>query len=281
MKNTLALLGMGLAAILFSSGAFAQETPESKETKETRHIKMTKIENGKKMELDTVLTGNDVFVWNGDTINPEKHAHFGSSGIGKMPHFYGKVGHKGRKGNVMFYKQHGGKAGGPMSWNMDSDENIQVFSDEVGDSIQKRIIIRKGFKDGNEEVRQMYMNAPNMKHFQPMPPMPPVPPHFKMIKRQHPGRVIDLNDPNIISYKKKSMSGDREKIEIVRKKSEEPENMNFDFEIDDEIMAPEPPVFMKKFNRDDTEPKIIRKEIRIEDKNDKKIEEEVKPKENK
>lgn len=70
MKNTFALLGMGLAAFLLSSPAIAQNT---KETKETRHIKMTKIENGKKMELDTVLTGNDVFIWNGDTIGPAEH----------------------------------------------------------------------------------------------------------------------------------------------------------------------------------------------------------------
>jgi hypothetical protein len=163
MKNTFALLGMGLAAILLSSSAIAQNT---KETNETRHIKMTKIENGKKMELDTVLTGNDVFIWNGDTIGPAKHIkRFSPSGFDKM-------------------------------------HNIDVKVDR---------------KDGKEKV-MIY------KHFPPMPPEPPMPPmppmrHFKMMKGTNSGRVIDLNDPNIISYKKKNMSGDREKIEIIRKKS--------------------------------------------------------------
>lgn len=110
---------------------------------------MTKIENGKKMELDTVLTGNDVFIWNGDTIGPAKHIkRFSPSGFDKM-------------------------------------HNIDVKVDR---------------KDGKEKV-MIY------KHFPPMPPEPPMPPmppmrHFKMMKGTNSGRVIDLNDPNIISYKK-------------------------------------------------------------------------------
>ena len=85
MKNTLALPGMGLAVILLSTVAFAQKAPKPKGTNNTRHIKMKKIENGKTMELDTVLYSNDVFVWNGDTINQVKHIKkFSPSGFDKI-----------------------------------------------------------------------------------------------------------------------------------------------------------------------------------------------------
>lgn len=229
MRNTFALFGMaGLTAMLISSTAFAQKSDEVKQSKNTRHIKMTKIENGKKMELDTVLTGDDIFIWNGDTLNPEKHIRkFSPSGFDKM----------------------------------------------------HRIDVEVENKDGNEEDRLIYLNGPDMKHFPPMPPMPPMP-HVKMLKGPNTGHIIDLNDPNIISFKKKKLSGDREKIEIIRKKSEGPENMTFDFEIDDAVMAPEPPeppVFINEFNNEENGRKIIRKEIKVEEKKDKKIEEETAP----
>ncbi|MDP3435022.1 MAG: hypothetical protein Q8T04_18945, partial [Bacteroidota bacterium] len=202
---TFALLGMGLATFLLSSPVIAQNT---KETKETRHVKMTKIENGKKMELDTVLTGNDVFIWNGDTIGPAVHIkRFSPSGFDKM-------------------------------------HNIDVKVDR---------------RDGKEKV-MIY------KHFPPMPPMPPMPPvrHMKMMKGANSGRVIDLNDPNIISYKKKNLSGDREKIEIIRKKTEEAEHANFEFEFNDELMAPEAPVLMNEFDNEASDKKKVRKEIEVE-----------------
>ncbi|MDO8929777.1 MAG: hypothetical protein Q7W54_12425 [Bacteroidota bacterium] len=218
MKNTFALLGMGLAAFLLSSPAIAQKT---KETKETRHIKMTKIENGKKMELDTVLTGNDVFIWNGDTIGPAVHIkRFSPSGFDKM-------------------------------------HNIDVKVDR---------------RDGKEK-EMIY------KHFPPMPPMPPMR-HMKMIKGANSDRVIDLNDPNIISYKKKNMSGDREKIEIIRKKSEAPEHTNFEFEFNDELVAPEAPESIREFEDNNRKMKITEKNIELNGKKGKEIME-VESKENK
>jgi hypothetical protein len=79
-------------------------------------------------------------------------------------------------------------------------------------------------------------------------------------------------------------SGDREKIEIIRKISEGSENMNFDFQFDDSMMVPEPPeppIFMNEFNKAEKGPKVIRKEIKVEEKKDSEIQDEVKPKENK
>lgn len=274
MKNTFAILGMGLATILLSSAAIAQKTSEAKDPKKIRHIKMMKIENGKKMELDTILNSDDVFVWNGDTLNPEKHIN---KNIDKMHRIDVEVEKNNGKENVRIFRHRGGNAGEPMNWKMDSGDDIQVFSGEEGDSIQKKIIIRKRINDGNDEDRLIYFNGPDMKHF---PPRPPMPPHMKMFKGQNTGRVIDLNDPNIISYKKKNLSGDREKIEIVRKKSDGAETMTFDFDIDDAMIAPEPPEPPTYMNEENGR-KIIRKEMKVEEKNDQKIEEENSPKENK
>jgi len=277
MKNTMALLGMGLAVMLLSSELSAQNAPEVKDTKKSRHIRMTKIENGKTMKLDTVLNGDDVFVWNGDTINPVKHIKkFSPSGFDKLQHIDVNVDRKSGKENVMIFRHKDGKDGEPMIWNMDSDDDMEIVTEDV-DSLGKRIVVRKRITDG-ERNRMMFLHDGNMRHFPPVPPVPPVP-HVRMMK-MHAGKSINLNDPNIISYKKKDMSGDREKIEIIRKKSAEPENMNFDFEFE----APEPPeapVHIREFKGDNHKMKIMEKEIKLDGKKGKEIKVEVETEENK
>lgn len=52
-------------------GDYPQDPPKTKKTE--KHIKMVKVDDkGKKMELDTVLTSDESFVWNGDTIGGNK-----------------------------------------------------------------------------------------------------------------------------------------------------------------------------------------------------------------
>lgn len=281
MKHKLVLFGIvGLATILFSSNAMAQKEDKTKDTPKTRHIKMTKIENGKKMELDTVITGDDIFVWHGDTIGGKVSGkQISSSGFDQREQIKVVVDGDEKNENVMIYRKKGGKAGETMIWHMESGDDVQVFTDAKGDSVRKRIIIRKGMADG-EEDRLIYLNEPNMRQFHPMPPMP----QRKMMRGGQDNRVIDLNDPKIISYKKKDLKGGREKIEIVRKKSEGPENMSFDFKFDDELMPPPPPEapeIIREFNNGEPKIKIIRKEKKMEEKNGKEIEVEVESKENK
>lgn len=256
MKNTLALPGMGLAVILLSSVAFAQKTPES--TKNPRHIKMTKIENGKKMELDTVLSGNDVFVWNGDTIGGKELGKHHSPSFDKVKHVEIIVEGDDGDENVRINRNKDGKRRHIIR-QVDSGEDMEMFNEESGDSLQERIIIRKKMKDGAEDD-MIFSDGPNMQNFPPVPPFPPMPPfpHLRRLNGQPPGRIIDLNDPNIISYKKKKLSGDREKIEIIRKKSE---NMNFNFEFDNELMTPESPVFMNEFNDKESGHQRVEKKI--------------------
>ncbi len=225
MKNTLLTFGLlGLTAALLSSFAFTQKSGEVQEPQKTRHIIMTKIENGKKMKLDTVLLGDGIFVWDGDTVNlVEHHRMFDPSGFNRMPR-------------------------------VDNGKDHRLSMDD-GDGIPK-------------------------------PPAPPVPPfsHMKVMKMQRHRKIIDLNDPNIISYKKKDMSGDREKIEIIRKKSGDIEDLTFNFPAADELMAPEPPeapAFNWESDGDSLQMRINGNEENVKGEKVKKIVVEVESEENK
>jgi hypothetical protein len=286
MKNT--LLSFGLAGITTAllSFTFIQKSDEVQEPKTKRHIKMMKMENGKKMELDTVLNNDDVFVWNGDTINPIKHLKkVNPSGIDKMEKFDVKVDHKDGNEKVMIINHKGGKGGEPMIWHMDSDEDMEILTED-NDSTGKRIVVRKRLKDGDED-QVFYFNNGDRSQFPPMPPMPPAPPvpHMRMMKMQHPGQIINLNDPNIISFKKKALSGGREKIEIIRKKSEAPEDMSFDFNFDNQLMPPPPPPpapeMIRELENENQKMKVIEKEIKVDGKKGKEIKVEVGNEENK
>lgn len=217
MNNKFKLLATGsISAILLIPGfAFSQ----AQEAGKPRHIKMTKIENGKKMEIDTVLTGNDVFVWNGDTINPEKHIRkFSPSEFDKR--------HPERVRKMIMHA--------------DSSEDVRIINEE-GDTVGQKIIIHKRLGNGTEKDHFIYLNRPNGGHFPPVPGVPPVP-HMKRFRGMNASKMINLNDPNVISFKKKDISGGREKIEIIRKKTTEPENMEIDMDIDDVMQVPGPPV---------------------------------------
>ena len=235
MKNTMLSIGIAwMTIVLLSSFAIMQKNKEVQEPKKGRHIKMIKMENGKKMELDTVLIGDDVFVWNGDTIKPVKHIRkFSRTDFDNMHQFDRRAGRKGGNENVLIFKHNGRGNGGPAIGQMPPRGGMDVILENV-DSAGKRITVRKRIRSGNEND-MIHFNGLVMRHF---PPMPPVP-HMKMMRIQHSGQIINLNDPNIISFKKKGMSGDREKIEIIRKKSESNGNTNFNINIDDaELMAP-------------------------------------------
>jgi hypothetical protein len=131
-------------------------------------------------------------------------------------------------------------------------------------------VVRKIAKDGKGN-HMMFFNDGDMKHFPPVPPVPPVP-HIKMLRSTKAGNAIHLDDPNIISYKKKDMSGDREKIEIIRQKSKAPEHFNFEFE--GAPAPPPPPAMIHEFDQQGD--KIIRKEMKIEKKAEKETEQETK-----
>lgn len=275
----------GLATVLVSF-TLVQKGGDAQEKKKTRHIKMMKMENGKKMELDTVLTGDDVFVWNGDTINPPKHLKKVSpSGFDKMQQVDVKVDRNNRNENVLIIKRKDGKDGEPMIWQTAPDHDIEILTEDA-DSTGTRTIVRKIMKDSDGN-NLMYFNHDNMKHFPPVPPPPPAPPvpHRGMMKIQRSGQMINLNDPNIISFSKKELSGNREKIEIIRKKAEGSDfDEAFDFEFNEPVIlpyAPEEPMMIRDLKDGGNETRIIRKEKKVAGKGEKEIEIEVETKEEK
>ena len=76
MKRILSVIFLSVLAFfslssLYLIGENPQDPPRS--TKTEKHIKMVKVDdNGKKMELDTVITHDEPFVWEGDTIGGGK-----------------------------------------------------------------------------------------------------------------------------------------------------------------------------------------------------------------
>ncbi len=272
MKNTLLTIGLaGTTALLLSSFAFTQKSDDTQNPRKSRHVRLVKIKDGKKTELDTVFTNDDVFVWNGDTINPERHFKRFKDGDFDIVRNWGE---KDKDGNVMYFKHRKGMKGNPQEWQFTPGENMEIVTED-NDSTGKKIVIRKMMDDGNVD-RMIYKDGSDMKDFPPMPPMPPVPPippmpHVKMLGIQHSGKIIDLNDPDVISYKKKEISGGREKIEVIRKKSDKNDNRALNFRFDDEMMAPEAPEFNWESDCDSTHMKIIEKKKIIKGKDGKEI----------
>ncbi|NQU52930.1 MAG: hypothetical protein HQ522_10375 [Bacteroidetes bacterium] len=215
MKRNLSITGTFALAILLLSSFSLRENPQDppRGKKGQKHIKMVKIdEDGKRMELDTILEGKNVFVWEGDTI---------------------------------------GKDGG-MKWiskgdfDMDFDMDFDIDVEETADG--KVIIMKSGkggypviheFKMGKDgvhgahDVMLFHGDKGNNKMLFQVPNMPGVPhaPKVLMMKKQGQGNVIDLSDPGIISYDKKKMKNGTEKITIVRKQVAEK-----DIELHEEIL---------------------------------------------
>jgi len=281
MKNTLHTFGIaGIAAVLFSSFVFVENNDNAQNPKKTRHVRLVKIENGKKMQIDTVFTNDNVFVWNGDTINPVKRFKPGERVDFKII----KHGNIDGKGNVMFFIDKKGEKDGPDMMNMRPEDEMEFISDD-GDTVGKKIMIRK--MKGGPKDHMIFFNEMGPKHFPPVPPVPPVPPAppvQHIMKFKHTGQVIDLNDPGVVSFKKKDLKGGLEKIEIIRKKADE-NTADFDFQFDgDDFMVPEPPEAheMPDFDfhsiDDSLKMKIIEKKKIINGKNGKEIEVEVEQK---
>jgi len=232
MKNTLLTFGIaGLSALLLSSFALTGNEDNVQKPKKSHHVRMVKIENGKKTEIDTVFTNDNVFVWDGDTINPARQA---DPGIGR------RFGKGETDANVMIFRHRNGEKVEPMFFDDEDDGDMEIISDD-NDSTGKKIVVRKMWREEPDD-HMIIRNSPGMNHFPPVPPVPPTPPGSNFMKFKHSGHVIDLNDPNVVSYKKKDLKGGLEKIEITRKKTDEREAATFDFQFDGgDFMAPEPP----------------------------------------
>ncbi len=221
MKRILSITGILALAFLFTSAISIRETPQDppRGKKAKKHIKMVKVgDDGKKVEIDTIIEGDNVFVFDGDTIGGHKalkwisEENFDFTGDFDMG-FDIDIEEDG-KGKVIIMKS--GKGGKEMirEFKIDGDSDnlhrIKVITD--GDC--EDVDIRKWHsKSGND----IFFGAPHAP---------------KVIRiEKHGGNVIDLSDPGIISFDKKDLKDGKEKIVIVRNKPSEEE-----LEIHEEII---------------------------------------------
>ena len=221
MKRILSVTAT-LACALFLLSSFSirenpQDPPRGK--KKERHIKVTKIDdNGKKTELDTIVEGDNVFVWNGDTIGDDdelkwitRNEFSVDSILSQMDMNFEFTVDEDDDGNVFIVKSEKTK-GAPMIYEFKSD-------DDSAKSYKFEIIADDD--DAHNNVMMWYgKSGPDHIMVPPHPARVPQVPDVMFMSKDKSDNVIDLSDPGIISFKKKKMSGDREKITIVRKKSD-------------------------------------------------------------
>ncbi len=211
MKRILSITTIFVTAFIVLSAFSIRENPQDppRGKKTEKHIKMVKVDDkGNKVKLDTVITGDQIFVWNGDTIGGKELKWISED-----------------KFNVDSFHQ-----------NFDMD-----FEYEIQNGGEGNVIIMKSGKDGKHVLHEYKMEGDNMmwktdegeNMFFAAPGAPhsirgPKAMFFGKPKKEN---IIDLSDPGIISFKKKINKDGTEKITIVRKQPKEE-----DIELEEEII---------------------------------------------
>ncbi len=163
------------------------------------HIKIVKVDGNKKTELDTIVSNDSPFVWNGDTINPVNGMVFMSSKNGNSEVFHFNF--RDSMGQELFI----------------------VSNTKKTDSIRKEIE-----KSISKWSKGSMVNIPfNHRKLDSGDAV-----SYFLRKDQDEINIINLSDPGIISYKKKDLSNGREKITIVRKKMKKKEGEEKEITID-------------------------------------------------
>ncbi len=225
MKRILSITTIFAYTFLVLSAFSIRENPQDppRGKKVEKHIKIVKVnEAGEKVELDTILTNDNVFVWNGDTIGGSKEMKWISDKDFDFD-FNFDVEEDGN-GKVIIMKS--GKDGKSIirKYKIDDDSNHK-FLMEIDEDIEHgdHDVMMWNSKEGNE----MIIRAPKMAGV----PHPPHAPNVAFFGQKEQGNVIDLSDPGIISYDKKKMKNGTEKITIIR--NEVPEE---DIELHEKII---------------------------------------------
>jgi hypothetical protein len=213
MKRILSVTTIFTFAFLMLSAFSLRENPQDppRGKKVEKHIKMVKVnEDGEKVELDTVLSNDNVFVWEGDTVGGAKKMKWISDEDFDFEMDFDIDVKEDGDGKVIIMKS--GKGGKTMvkEYKIDGDSNHKFLMEIDEDGKHgKHDIMMWNSKEGNE----MIIRAPKMVGA----PHPPHAPNAAFFGHKKQGNVIDLSDPGIISYDKKKMKNGTEKITIIRK----------------------------------------------------------------
>ena len=202
-----------------------QGVAQKNETKEEKHIKIVKTENGKIVELDTIITSGKPFIWMGDTIGKGKEFKW-------VPRKGVKLDSLHQNFDKTFEYEIVEDNGGViiLKSSKASKPRIYKFSTEGDSGKEVRIFRRSGVDSklpmdhSGRQERIIRKESKGDEGWSPTPPPPPPDVNFMRLKAPQKSNVIDLSDPGIISYEKKKLSGGREKITIIRNEIKEVDN---------------------------------------------------------
>lgn len=219
MKSIFLIVVLPVSTILclssFSLRENPQDPPRGKKTE--KHIKMVRIDdNGNKSVLDTVISGDQVFVWKGDTLGKDLKWITRDSFIMDSLHkqfdldfdFLTDDGNR----KVRILKSEKGRYPEIYEFRKDSSSRGSVM------------ILKKGGRDTVHFDHRMFPG----RAFPGRIPLPPNPPALRFLGKSKADNVIDLSDKGIISYKKRKLSKGREKITIIRNEPDEKEIREFE-----------------------------------------------------
>lgn len=208
MKKNMISVFAGIAAIFWIAlnPVAAQNQQEVK-----RQIKIVTVKDGNTTVVDTVIAsrGPGRFLYRGRTPDPGRIMEWVSRDIP------GGVTGDSAESVIIVRKVQGED---PFFL-----QRRSVSADSL--SRQRFRMERRMASDGDSTLLYRDLQIPRLRRFPSRfsrMPLTPAVPRVQMFRDQN-ANVINLNDKGIISYKKKKMSGGREKITIIRKQVKESE----------------------------------------------------------
>jgi len=240
MKRKLMFLPAGATLVLvLSAFTFSASTPmpdeafQPQKKEVTRHVTIKLDDNGKTAKLDTVFTGMtdeeiqkaiDKFMQKHDVAQKEFEIQmkvFSDS----MKHTFANLDSLHKEMIIMKTKMP--KSHIRVLHEKALGDSLREYRVEVVEGDSMKVIVHKGGKDSDVIVWNGEISIP------PVPPMPE-PPHVSpkvMMHGFHFDRYsFDSGDKNIISYERKKLGNDREKITIIRRVPKDEKVQEFEFQ---------------------------------------------------
>jgi hypothetical protein len=260
MKRILSIVIVAaLLVIVHGKTVIAQDAKTPHKNKTEKHIKMVKVDdNGKKTSIDTVITGDAPFVWEGDTVGGKefKWVTKNDFALDSVHEFEYKI-HDDGKGMIFIHK--GGNdcedfmvppvphAPKVMMFDHGRNKNVIDLSDPGiisydkklrKDGTEKITIVRKQIPEGEEMEEDVFIHAP-------VPPEPLMHPgHSKKVRviksddgtvqvfeddevidiKSHNGEAKFITDDGKVIHMKEKKSGDGKETEVEVEVKEEKEN---------------------------------------------------------
>lgn len=208
MKKNMISAFAGLSAIFWITlnPVIAQDQQEAK-----RQIKIVKVKDGNTTVVDTIIAGRGpgLFVPGDRTPDPDRIIEWVSRDV------LGEATGDSVKSVIIIRKGQGEE---PFFLHRRSGSADSLFR-------QRFMMERRMANTGDSILIFRDRQMPGLRRFPSRDsrmPFAPAVPRIQMLRGQN-ANVINLNDKGIISYKKKKMSGGREKITIIREEVKEPE----------------------------------------------------------